>query len=179
MAVSPKGNRNLLQHFQACFLKCHFCKSPGPVRVFWGGGDKYKKSCAYARNIGSRPGLGYNEEFNGEGTFTSPGLPGPHCPQQAEPAPPFLAEGRREITAGSRDPSTHRDVGAPEPSTHELNSLSQSSSILSPIGDRGILVLPQRGAQHENLACVSAVPALGGFQWQLTAACPALGTNPG
>lgn len=34
-----KGKRNLLQRFQACFLKCHFCKSPGPVTVFWRGGQ--------------------------------------------------------------------------------------------------------------------------------------------
>lgn len=68
MAVSPNGNRNLLQHFQACFLKCHFCKNPGPVRAFWGGGGKYKKSYAYARNIESQTGLGYNKEFSGERT---------------------------------------------------------------------------------------------------------------
>lgn len=69
-----------------------------------------------------------------------------------------------EITAESRDPSTRGDVGAFELSTHRLNSLTHSSSILSPTGERGIPVLPQQtGAQHENLACVSTVPALGGF----------------
>lgn len=68
----PKGKRNLLQHFQACFLKCHFCKSPGPVTAFWGGGDKYKKSCAYARNVRSRTGLGYYREFNEEEIQLSP-----------------------------------------------------------------------------------------------------------
>lgn len=139
-----KGKRNLLQHFQACFLKYHFCKSPGPVTVFWGGGgDKYKKSCSYARNVRSWTGLGYYTEFNEE-EIPLQGPAGPHCLQQAEPIHPLLAEGKKDITVRSQDLSTCGDVREPELNTHKLNCLTHSSFVPSLRGVRAILVPAER-----------------------------------
>lgn len=78
--------------------------------------------------------------------FNSPlqGPVSPHCLQQAEPMPPLLAEGRRDITARSQDLSICGDLRAPELCNHKLNCLTHSSSIPSLKGVRAILVPTER-----------------------------------
>lgn len=102
-----KGKRNLLQRFQACFLKCHFCKSPGPVTVFWRGGTN-TRNLALLQEIPGHEQVWATRESSMKRKFNFPleGSAGPHCLQQAEVMPPLLAEGRRDITARSQDPST-------------------------------------------------------------------------
>lgn len=141
----PKGKRNLFQRFQACFLKCHFCKSPGPVVAFWGGGGQIQEILLFCKKcqVVDRLGL-LQSSMRRESNFPLQGPAGPHCLQQAKPVPPLLAEGRRDITARSQDPSTCGDVRAPELSTHKLNCLPHSSSIPSLTGVRTILVPAQR-----------------------------------
>lgn len=162
----PRGTETCFNTSRHVFYNATSASPQDLLGCFGEGVGQIKEILHLCKKRRVMDGLGLQQgvQWAGNLTFPSPGPSSPHRPQQAEPAPPFLAEGRREIIAESRDPSTRGDVGAFEPSTHRLNSPMHSSSILSPMGERGIPVLPQQtGAQHENLACVSMVPALGGF----------------
>jgi len=124
--------------------------------------------------------LGYNREFNGEATrpFPPQDPPVPTAPSKQNLHPLSSPREAGRSQPGHEIPAL-AGIPAPEPSTHKLNSLPHSSSVLLPTGYRGILVLPQQtGAQHENLACPSVVTALGGFPVAVYSCLPSTGDRP-
>lgn len=57
VAVIPQGEEKLASMLPGMFSKMPLLQVPRTVTVFWGRGDKYKKSCSYARNVRSWTGL--------------------------------------------------------------------------------------------------------------------------
>lgn len=146
-----KGKRNLLQRFQACFLKCHFCKSPGPVTVFWRGGTN-TRNLALLQEIPGHEQVWATRESSMKRKFNFPwkDLLVPTASSKQKSCPHSLQREEGTSQPGHKIPAL---VRAPELSTHKLKLPDpQLLHFFSHMGQGHPCACRKRRAQHKNLA---------------------------